>query len=138
MENNITKTIKKRHKKSFPCHLCDKVFKSISSLNRHQHIHLPESERPYHICKVCGGNFLNTQALKKHLCSGKNQSFPCHVCEEMFPNRISFLRHQKTHSNKCNVCEKEFKNYSLFLRHFKAVHKQHFKAIVGKANGLTL
>lgn len=83
------------HKSEFQCKLCGRGFVSLFSLRKHKHTH--GRKRPYR-CSKCHFSFKGTIQLAEHMATHREESFPCDICNHVFPSKISRDEHRKIHS----------------------------------------
>ncbi|ODM93198.1 Regulator of G-protein signaling 7 [Orchesella cincta] len=125
-------------KNSWPCNVCDRVFKLPSRLTKHMTLHTGEKEFE---CDKCGNRFRTAQCLQTHLKrhklkEKKEKPFKCRYCGKFFVmfNELNNHRVQK-HRNipipenrevektfGCGICGKPYytKNQAMIcaiLRH---------------------
>ena len=93
------------------CPLCQKSFKSTSSLKIHENIH---SRRELFQCKECNRSFTQAGNLKIHLKTHtEERPFECLQCKKKFSREQVLKSHLKIHTkrtrdNKCPMCPKAF------------------------------
>ncbi|KAL7864376.1 hypothetical protein AOLI_G00157960 [Acnodon oligacanthus] len=75
----------------FPCTSCEKVFKTQSSLQKHEEVH-QSSYTPNH-CSVCNAGIALPAVVK----SSVNRIYHCVPCKEIFVDLATFLQHCTTH-----------------------------------------
>lgn len=110
---------KGKFKKLFKCAVCEKICKSMNSLQYHFLSHT--GERP-HQCKDCGQGFMANSALKVHslLHTGEKPHI-CEICSRAFRQwgdlKYHILSlHTDEKSYQCEYCGKDFaRRYSLVL-----------------------
>lgn len=110
--------------KSHVCPICQKTFKTASTLTQHVDIH---GETEYH-CKVCNLRLNSKRTLRQHMLKHSNlTSFTCDVCKAQFKRAKAFKEHLiSQHTNikayKCSWCERTFANGANFRKHQKEHH----------------
>ncbi|XP_056901501.1 zinc finger protein 1035 [Takifugu flavidus] len=83
------------HKSEFQCKLCGRGFVSLFSLRKHKHTH--GRKRPYR-CSKCHFSFKVPLHLAEHMAIHREESFPCDICNRVFPSKSSRAEHRKSHS----------------------------------------
>ncbi|RVE49398.1 hypothetical protein evm_005910 [Chilo suppressalis] len=103
------------------CSLCDKVFKKMSHLKRHELTH--EVNRPFK-CSVCPKSFTTESLLSEH--TNKHNSIKpheCPLCTKSFSNISSLTTHLKIHTKEkiylCSTCGKKFDSSGNLNQHMK-------------------
>lgn len=129
-------------RKSFECLHCKKLFPKIYNLRRHIRIH-DETGKPFE-CPVCRWRFSSANNLKRHAIKHtidlaesttrlkQSTSFPCRLCERIFPKKESLASHMKIHKNNappddatakqrlsCEFCSKNFSKAQQLMRHIR-------------------
>lgn len=96
------------------CHICAKVYHSVSSLRIHILDH-SDIKQPRMICQMCGISCKNERSLSKHMHLHRRdgQTFTCPQCPKISPNKNALARHIRSVHNYvaqvCHLCGKEFK-----------------------------
>ena len=117
---------------TFPCTICEKVFRRNCHLVNHMRSHNPggmkdtqrnerganqsyNDSKPIFTCNVCNKTFLKKGTLKLHSrIHQKNKPFACAICGKTFNYKCNLLSHQLTHKDngakpfQCEVCNKQF------------------------------
>ena len=107
------------------CPLCQKSFKSTSSLKIHENIH---SRRELFQCKECNRSFTQAGNLKIHLTTHtEERPFECLQCKKKFAREQILENHLKIHTkrtrdNKCPICPKAFFDNAGLRNHTHKVH----------------
>ncbi|CAJ1061607.1 zinc finger protein 1035 [Xyrichtys novacula] len=83
------------HKSEFQCQLCGRGFVSLFALRKHKHSH--GKSRPYR-CSKCYLSFTGLAQLAEHTLTHREESFPCDICDRVFPSKSSRVEHRKSHS----------------------------------------
>lgn len=83
------------HKSEFQCRLCGRGFVSLFALRKHKHTH--GRKRPYR-CSKCHLSFKGSLHLAEHMATHREESFPCDICNCVFPSKSSRVEHRKSHS----------------------------------------
>ncbi|XP_065813583.1 zinc finger protein 1035 [Labrus bergylta] len=83
------------HKSEFQCQLCGRGFVSLFALRKHKHTH--GKSRPYR-CSKCHLSFTGPSQLAEHMTTHREESFPCDICNRVFPSKSSRAEHRKSHS----------------------------------------
>ena len=86
-------------------------------------------------CKVCGVEFKNTSALKKHSrghLQGGGHNYSCHLCSYTSLDKSTLVRHLRTHNGErpfqCVICKYAFTTKANCERHVRKRHKKFSKA----------
>ncbi|XP_037869865.1 zinc finger protein 773 isoform X1 [Bombyx mori] len=82
----------------FRCKVCDKPFKTHTSLYLHmQNVHTHESRKKSNLCHVCGKRYQNSAKLKSHITALHTSHTPyrCGKCSAAFSWHSSLYRHLK-------------------------------------------
>lgn len=146
-ENSVETSAKNIHttrEKPYSCRNCDETFYSMSSVKKHQKVHIsPEEDgqgsliQNQHIikedlekislkCEYCGKTLCNPFQLKNHrrIHTGE-KPFSCRNCKKMFHSQVSLKTHQKIHNDEkifsCKFCVKSF-HYKHHLTAHERVH----------------
>ncbi len=121
-------------KNTIPCEWkgCSKMFKNISSLNKHMKIHeIPVEERPY-VCDVIGCSYrtLSNCNLETHKIKHSEQKlFKCSECERSFKSEQRLKTHQQIHEVRlkfsCDYpdCNAVYQQFKTLKRHKQKVHE---------------
>lgn len=115
--------------KLFKCGVCDKVLKSVNSLNWHSLIHKKEK---FFKCMFCEKHFRLPAGLTRHIQEShlKVKKFSCAECGSSFSNSTNLKEHQNIHSGnrpyQCKECGKAFKQKSSLFVHNRS-HSTTFK-----------
>ncbi|KAM7346570.1 uncharacterized protein ACRADG_006446 [Cochliomyia hominivorax] len=119
--NNLQEHKKHRtevHNEKFPCGICGKELKTLTSLYLHKKIH---SEEPEHQCEICQKTFNQKAHYQYHMKLHNNErNFKCTECEKAFITKTDLKIHQRSHTGQrpyvCNICNKDY----LMMEHLKA------------------
>ena len=107
------------------CDKCEKKFKTIRDLRRHERsIHYLEK---YH-CIKCGSKFTRKDNMEVHMTiahSEADHDFQCQICNSTFSKKCNYDRHCKLVSRKCDFCSKDFCSIKQFQQHIKKEHSEH-------------
>ncbi|XP_057339755.1 zinc finger and BTB domain-containing protein 41-like isoform X2 [Microplitis mediator] len=134
------------------CKYCDREFKNMSKLSRHQKSHGTKYECPKancnlifdtfielrkhskdhpkeHQCNVCKKKFLHKNQWKRHLKTheGKLIACPYEECNKSYchSNQLNYhirTKHEKSVLFECDLCKKTFTFKSVLSKHIQAVH----------------
>ncbi|XP_034552975.1 zinc finger protein 1035 [Notolabrus celidotus] len=83
------------HQSEFQCQLCGRGFVTLFALRTHKHSH--GKNRP-HRCSKCDLSFTGPSQLAEHMTTHREESFPCDICNRVFPSKSSRVEHRKSHS----------------------------------------
>ncbi|RTG79953.1 snail 2 [Schistosoma bovis] len=90
------------------CHLCNKVYYSMSALKMHVRTHTLPCK-----CNLCGKAFSRMWLLNGHLRTHTGEKpFACMICTRAFADRSNLRAHMQTHSEvkryQCLHCDRTF------------------------------
>lgn len=139
-------------RKTYTCHVCQKLFNRNSHLVRHLRVH--SDAKPFE-CLICSKRFVREDLLIRHQIvhtvnvikeedleekADEDVKYSCTCCERVFNKKESLASHMRTHTNdskkimSCDVCRKTFTKSSHLTRHIK-IHskiKPHICQMCGK------
>ena len=111
-------------KKEYPCNLCEKSYKCIRYLKRHEKFHAETFK-----CEFCGVSVTTKDVLETHINNRHKGPYPCEICGKLFSSVKAVGRHRgmshfgkvrppkKVEILKCTVCEKECKGEKNLREH---------------------
>ncbi|GAB6026111.1 hypothetical protein CHUAL_012312 [Chamberlinius hualienensis] len=111
---------------NYRCHVCSKIFTSLSELAFHQYYHEAEvqkqsTNKKIFTCNTCQNKYSTLNALEHHR-STCSHHFPCSYCGKVYHSerflRRHILTHNTTSSHKCETCGKYFKT-----EHYLKLHR---------------
>uniref|UniRef100_A0A8D0FXW4 Zinc finger protein 335 n=1 Tax=Strix occidentalis caurina TaxID=311401 RepID=A0A8D0FXW4_STROC len=116
----------------FKCLQCSYRSRRWSSLKEHMFNHV--GSKPYK-CEECNYTSVYKKDVIRHSTPPKLNSFPCPVCNRIYPMQKRLTQHMKTHSTEkphmCDKCGKSFKKRYTFkmhlLTHIQAIANRRFK-----------
>ena len=79
------------------CEICNKRYKTRSSLRQHINMHNAE-----HICRICSSLF--KAEYLKHKSRSHSVPYLCSTCGKSFTRHSSLTEHNKQHSDKKETC----------------------------------
>uniref|UniRef100_H3CG39 Myoneurin n=1 Tax=Tetraodon nigroviridis TaxID=99883 RepID=H3CG39_TETNG len=104
------------------CTECNKLFKDVSSLHRHEKIH--SGLKPF-VCIFCSKSFRQATQLKTHLRIHTGEKpFNCPDCDKCFAQKCQLVAHRRMHHGEekpytCERCGFKFatsSNYKIHIR----------------------
>lgn len=105
----------------FVCSTCRKQFAYLSSLQRHEKLHLQDKGKAFR-CSVCQLTVRSGFELKQHLSSHEDvveEHHRCHICNKDLNSKRALTMHLRRHEPKrfvCEICDKAvFSRYDLRL-----------------------
>ncbi|MEQ2243990.1 hypothetical protein ILYODFUR_012554 [Ilyodon furcidens] len=107
---------------SLTCSECNKLFKDVSSLRRHEKIH--KGLKPFS-CIFCSKTFRQATQLKTHLRIHTGEKpFTCSDCDKCFAQKCQLVAHRRMHHGEekpytCERCGFKFatsSNYKIHIR----------------------
>lgn len=106
-----------RSDRPFCCHLCTKIYYSMSALKMHVRTHTLPCK-----CTLCGKAFSRMWLLNGHLRTHTGEKpFACVICARAFADRSNLRAHMQTHSEvkryRCVRCSKTFSRMGLLTKH---------------------
>ncbi|XP_053622510.1 PR domain zinc finger protein 5-like [Plodia interpunctella] len=121
---------------SFPCALCDKVFRWRTSLKRHAEkhdAHTQERATSSIRCEACKISFASECSYRRHMknslkhVSQDQLRYVCDDCNKRFADKTKLRDHiEEKHLHKtyqCHICLKPSKNRVGLDQHIRNVHK---------------
>ncbi|CAH8670182.1 unnamed protein product [Schistosoma rodhaini] len=119
MTSTTTVTSVPNHHYGHPyfCHLCNKVYYSMSALKMHVRTHTLPCK-----CNLCGKAFSRMWLLNGHLRTHTGEKpFACMICTRAFADRSNLRAHMQTHSEvkryQCLHCDRTFSRMGLLTKH---------------------
>jgi uncharacterized Zn-finger protein len=107
--------------KKFPCQICSKAFKMMSTLKDHMRTHT--GDKPY-VCSICNRGFSQNTNLKQHLRRHTQiKPFKCdhEGCEAAFVSKGELDSHTRKHTGAhpftCEQCGTSFTTSSSLVKH---------------------
>ena len=116
---------------AFPCHICEDLLESTSSLRVHLESHFTEKRFQ---CMFCEKYFSQEINMKTHitLSHSTDKPFPCPKCDKHFARACDVKSHKKIHEDvqlrknsiPCKICGMNFSRNSRLVSHQKN-HTRH-------------
>ncbi|CAK1550210.1 unnamed protein product [Leptosia nina] len=125
---------------SVTCETCNKVFKNVVTLSRHQKYVHNKVVKPWRFhkkkenvkfeCTECPKVFYNRHSLKSHIkCCHVESESPCPQCSAVFRNELYLRSHlarvhcEDGRTYACDICGKEFKSLRRVRIHKRNSHR---------------
>lgn len=112
--------------RKYPCDLCPKAFKMLSTLKDHRRVHT--GDKPF-TCSICNRGFSQNTNLKQHLRRHTQvKPYKCSVekCKASFVSKGELDSHSRKHSGEhpfeCDQCESKFTTSSSLVKH-RRIHR---------------
>ena len=107
----------------FTCDKCEKKFKMLSHLKRHEvAVHYRKKEE----CQYCGFQSSRKDNLMAHIRlkheSVTGRQFMCEVCNTSFHKRSDLVRHSKHLQTNCSICLQVFCTLKQLQQHSRSSH----------------
>lgn len=107
--------------RKYPCDLCPKAFKMLSTLKDHRRVHT--GDKPF-TCSICNRGFSQNTNLKQHLRRHTQvKPYKCtfEKCKASFVSKGELDSHSRKHSGEhpfaCDQCESKFTTSSSLVKH---------------------
>lgn len=116
---NYNTQLPNNNKKQYLCHVCSKIFASMSGLRFHLKSHY--GSKP-HTCQQCDKSFAIPSYKKRHERIHTNDKhLVCHICSTAFASPNGLRYHLRTHTGEakyhCETCGKSFTRYKYLKQH---------------------
>jgi hypothetical protein len=117
----------------FTCDKCDKKFKMLSHLKRHEvAVHYRKKKE----CQYCGFQSSRKDNLVAHMKlmheSETDPQFKCDVCSESFHKKSHLVRHSKHLKSNCSICSDIFCTLKQLQQHTRLSHPKYVCGKCGK------
>ncbi|KAH0566638.1 hypothetical protein KQX54_002764 [Cotesia glomerata] len=127
-DEKLARHVIKMHQEErpFPCHICNKPFKTDKFLR----IHLKQHNKRY-CCEICGMPKVSPYDLRLHMMKHNKEYYAhCEYCQRGFYTKQSLQRHILTHTGErpfvCRICNSSYASASYLSLHAKS-HTQREK-----------
>ena len=109
---------------SLICRYCGRKFGNVSSLLKHENIHLSEEERKPFKCEDCGRRYSGYHTLQEHMNVHSGvKPFACDTCGKSFARKANLDQHVVIHSDEkpfsCDQCDMSFSWKSHLRAHLR-------------------
>lgn len=124
MDHSVAQYVEIYSSESFPCDMCEKIYRSKSALKKHLHYHGEKTE----MCDTCGKKFYTKGDLWQHKKLLDYNPVVCEYCGKVYKSKgaLEFhktAKHEQLKMKKCKLCPKEFCDNFHKSRHEKT-HSQ--------------
>ena len=110
--------------KAMQCDMCGMTFTRVAEQLLHM-IYCKKTEVRLHSCTTCGESFKTQKALWDHIPTHTGITYPCNICDRVFPVQELLSRHQavcrysktKVPSHSCTTCGESFKTQEALWDH---------------------
>ena len=114
-----TLTVGNTEKNRYKCDQCNKQYRSLFVLKRHQILH--SADNP-HVCSICGKQFTQNSDIRQHMRTHTGEKpCVCSFCGKTFTSVSSLNVHNRTHypekPHKCSTCDRCFSCQAYLQRH---------------------
>lgn len=117
----------------YVCSLCEKIFSSASSFEKHSYSH---EDTKVHTCGVCNKQFARSNHLKRHMLShSERKPYNCVMCSKSFNRRDHLMQHIKLHEkqeHECEICKRHFNRSDHLAKHKASRHNIGDRIIAAK------
>ena len=130
-ESFLRRLKKQQNDELLSCHICNHLFSTVKSKNRHIQIKHYKNEAKQFSCNDCEKIVYSKQALvyhneRNHVTENKTRMKKCEFCEKVFHAKHSLDVHIRySHNQKlveCRYCNATFNRQSSLESHYKYVH----------------
>eukprot|EP00092_Neocalanus_flemingeri_P039263 GFUD01042743.1.p1 GENE.GFUD01042743.1~~GFUD01042743.1.p1 ORF type:complete len:530 (+),score=144.61 GFUD01042743.1:65-1591(+) len=119
---------REKHKKNDkPCNICGKLIKNFASFKAHIRAHGLERA---HSCNICGKSFKRNFDLTVHMRIHTGaKPYTCDICDKSFSLSSTLSKHKKYHQSSgvtfpCNLCEMIFPGSKELSEHGRDMHRE--------------
>lgn len=119
LNSNINCNELPNNKKQYLCHICSRIFASMSGLRFH--LKSQHGSKP-HTCQQCDKSFAFPSYKKRHeMIHTNDKHLICHICSTAFASPNGLRYHLRTHTGeakyRCETCGKSFTRCKYLKQH---------------------